>query len=56
MDKKDIKWSEIGFGYMSADYRFQADWKDGKWNEGALTTEDKITISECAGVIQYAQT
>ena len=56
MEKKDIKWSEIGFGYMRTDYRFQAEWNDGKWSEGGLITDDKITISECAGVLQYAQT
>ena len=56
MEKKDIKWSEIGFGYMRTDYRFQAEWNEGKWSEGGLITDDKITISECAGVLQYAQT
>ena len=29
-----------------------------KWSmdEGGLTTDDTITLSECAGVLQYAQT
>lgn len=56
MEKKDIKWGEIGFGYMPTDYRFYAEWKDGKWDEGRLTADNTVTISECAGVLQYAQT
>ena len=30
--------------------------RDGKWDDGVLTTDDMVTISECAGVLQYAQT
>lgn len=56
MEKKNIDWSNLGFGYVKTDYRFVSDFKDGKWNEGRLTEDDKIVISECAGVLQYAQT
>ena len=30
--------------------------KTEAWDEGTLTSDDQITISECAGVLQYAQT
>ena len=56
MEKKNIDWSNRGFGYMPTDYRFVANYKDGAWEEGALTTDATVTISECAGVLQYAQT
>ena len=56
MEKKNIDWSNLGFGYMPTDYRFVANYKDGAWEEGALTTDATVTISECAGVLQYAQT
>lgn len=56
MEKKNIDWSNLGFGYVKTDYRFVSDFKDGKWNEGRLTEDDKVVISECAGVLQYAQT
>ena len=56
MEKKDIDWSNLGFGYMKTDKRYVSLFKDGKWDEGTLTTDDTITISECAGVLQYAQT
>ena len=50
MEKKNIDWANIGFGYMPTDYRFVANYKDGAWDEGELTTDANITISECAGV------
>ena len=56
MEKKNIDWSNLGFGYIPTDYRFVANYKDGAWEEGALTTDATVTISECAGVLQYAQT
>ena len=33
-----------------------ANYKDGAWDEGALTAEANLVINECAGVLQYAQT
>ena len=56
MEKKNIDWSNLSFGYIQTDYRFVANYKDGAWDEGGLTTDANITINECAGVLQYAQT
>ena len=56
MQKQNIDWSNIGFGYMKTNARFVSDYKDGKWDEGRMTSDDTVTISECAGVLQYAQT
>lgn len=56
MEKKNIDWSNIGFGYMKTDKRFVSNFKNGAWDEGVLTEDDTITMSECAGVLQYAQT
>ena len=56
MEKKNIDWSNLGFGYMPTDMRFVSDYKDGKWDEGSLTADNTITMSECACVLQYAQT
>ena len=56
MAKKDIDWSSLGFGYQKTDKRFVANFKDGAWDEGALIDDDMITMSECACVLQYAQT
>ncbi|MDO4601100.1 MAG: branched-chain amino acid aminotransferase [Eubacteriales bacterium] len=56
MEKKNIDWANLGFGYIDTDYRFVSNFKNGAWDEGALTEDPMVTISECAGVLQYAQT
>lgn len=56
MEKKNIDWANLGFGYIETDKRFVANYKDGAWDEGALISDSMITMSECAGVLQYAQT
>ena len=56
MEKKNLDWSNLGFGYMKTDRRFVANFKDGAWDDGVITEDDKVVISECAGVLQYAQT
>ena len=56
MEKANIDWSNIGFGYIRTDKRFVSNFKDGAWDDGCLTSDDQVVISECAGVLQYAQT
>lgn len=56
MEKKNIDWANLGFGYVKTDYRYVSNFKGGAWDEGGLITDDTVTISECAGVLQYAQT
>ena len=56
MEKKNIDWSNIGFGYMQTDKRYVSNFKNGAWDEGTLTDDANIVLSECAGVLQYAQT
>ena len=56
MEKKNIDWANIGFGYMKTDYRYVSNYTNGKWDDGVVTQDDMITMSECACVLQYAQT
>jgi branched-chain amino acid aminotransferase len=56
MEKKNIDWSSLGFGYVKTDLRYVSNFKNGQWDEGGLTDQDMITMSECACVLQYAQT
>jgi len=56
MDKKNIDWANLGFGYVQTDKRFVANYKDGEWDEGTLTEDPNVVLNECAGVLQYAQT
>ena len=56
MEKKNVDWANLGFGYMKTDYRYVSNYTDGAWDNGYLTGDDMIMMSECAGVLQYAQT
>ncbi len=56
MEKKDLDWSNLGFGYVKTDKRYVSNFKNGAWDEGALTDDANIVLNECAGVFQYAQT
>lgn len=56
MEKKNIDWGKLGFSYVQTDKRFVSLYKDGAWDEGCLTDDASITMSECACVLQYAQT
>lgn len=51
----NLDWDNLGFGYIKTPYRYVADYKDGKWGEGKITEDDKVVLSECAGVLQYSQ-
>jgi branched-chain amino acid aminotransferase len=53
---KNIDWSNLGFGYIQTDKRFVSEFKNGTWGEGALVDDPTVTMSECACVLQYAQT
>ncbi len=56
MEKKNIDWANLGFSYQQTDKRYVANYKDGAWDEGGLVEDPMITMSECACVLQYAQT
>ena len=56
MGKKKLDWGNLPFGYMKTTKSFVANWKNGEWDEGKLTKNHSIKMTECAGVLQYAQT
>ena len=55
VEKKDLDWGSLDFGYRKTDYSYVANWKDGEWDEGGLTTDHEIHLSECAGIFHYCQ-
>lgn len=56
MEKKNIDWANLGFSYQQTDKRYVANYKEGAWDEGGMIDDPMITMSECACVLQYAQT
>lgn len=56
MDKKEIDWENLGFGYIQTESRYVSKFRNGQWDEGKLTGDANVVLNECAGVLQYAQT
>ena len=56
MEKQNLDWGSLGFGYVKTDKRYVANFKNGAWDKGALIDDANVVISECAGVLHYAQT
>ena len=50
-----MDWGNIGFNYRITDYRYISNYKDGKWDDGELSTDSNVTINESAGILQYCQ-
>ena len=55
VEKKDLDWSNLSFKYQPCDYSYVCNYHDGAWEEGGLTSEHTITLSEDAGIYQYCQ-
>ena len=55
MEKKQIDWENLGFGYVQTEQRYVSNYKDGKWDDGCLTEDANITINECAGARYFSE-
>ena len=57
MEKKNIDWGSIGFGYIPTDYRYVANFKDGKWDEGEQKTDISLlsVLTSTQSVLQTPQ-
>lgn len=53
--KKTIDWNNLGFSYVKTDYRYLSHWKDGSWDEGALTKDNTLHIGESSPCLHYGQ-
>ncbi|MEG0332804.1 MAG: branched chain amino acid aminotransferase, partial [Clostridium sp.] len=51
----NIDWNNLGFSYIKTDYRYVSTWKDGSWDDGILTEDNKLTISEASTALHYGQ-
>ena len=56
MDQNNnINWSELGFSYIKTDFRYISTWKDGKWDDGHLSEDNMLKISEASTALHYGQ-
>lgn len=51
----NLDWNKLGFNYIKTDYRYISYFKDGKWDDGNLIEDNKITISEASTALHYGQ-
>ena len=51
----DLDWENLGFNYRNLPFRYISYYKDGKWDEGQLTEDATLHISEASPALHYGQ-
>ncbi|HNX24092.1 MAG TPA: branched-chain amino acid aminotransferase [Spirochaetota bacterium] len=51
----DLNWSDLPFGYVKTDFNIRYYYKDGKWSDGELVSDENITMSMAAPCLHYGQ-
>ncbi len=51
----NLDWPNLPFDYMKTDFNIRYYYKDGKWSEGELVTEDTINLHMAAPCLHYGQ-
>ena len=51
----DLDWNNLGFEYIKTDFRYISTWKDGSWDNGSLTDDNYLHISEASCALHYGQ-
>ena len=51
----DLDWENLGFNYRKLPFRYISYFKDGKWDEGQLTEDATLHISEASPALHYGQ-
>lgn len=55
VEKVDLDWGNLDFSYRPTTCSYEAHWKDGEWDEGGMTTDHTVHVSECSGILHYCQ-
>ncbi len=55
MSSKLPNWDTLGFDYIKTDKRYLSIWKDGSWDNGVLTEDSTLHISEASTGLHYGQ-
>ncbi len=51
----DLDWENLGFSYIKTDYRYLSRWRDGQWDNGELTRDNHLYLSEGSTALHYGQ-
>ena len=52
---KNIAWSELSFGYMPTDYNVRCCYRDGKWGEIEVCSDEYLKLHMAATCLHYGQ-
>lgn len=56
MDKNEpLDWNNLPFGYIPTDYNVRATFKDGKWGEIEVTSDENLNIHMASTCLHYGQ-
>lgn len=55
IEMKNIDWSNLSFGYMPTDYNVRCYYRDGKWGEIEVCSEETINLHMAATCLHYGQ-
>lgn len=55
IEKADLDWGELPFGYVKTDYNIRYYYKNGKWSEGELVSDEHISLHMAAPCLHYGQ-
>lgn len=50
-----VDYNNLGFAYHTPEKRYVANFKNGAWDEGGLSSDSNVVLNESAGVLQYCQ-
>ena len=54
-DMKNIDWANLSFGYMPTDYNVRCYYKDGKWGEIEVCSDEYLKLHMAATCLHYGQ-
>ena len=52
---KELDWANLPFGYMKTDYNVRIYYRDGKWGELEVCSEETIPMHMAATCLHYGQ-
>lgn len=55
MEKVNLDWQNLGYGYLQTDFNYISYWKNGAWDDGCLIRENTVTISLGSTALHYGQ-
>lgn len=53
--KADLDWKNLPFDYVKTDYNIRYHYKDGRWSDAELSSDENLSIHVASGSLHYGQ-